>query len=1623
MTVIKALSQSQPIRVLLHRCSKSSRLFSGLIVTLCCICAMLLPQCTAQVQPTATTITTYATQVPQGNAVTFTATVSGGTVTPTGMITMFDGVTTLGSSSLDNTGAASVTTAVLSAGPHLISASYSGDANYATSTSPVVNVTVTGLAPGTVLFGQTDFSSVSVSSWYNDNWYQLGTGYSGTLQAITVKCYVDWNYWPNSGALSLQEFSDSHYSVLLNSYELDGNGNPTCISTPVYNDVTFTNLNIILNPSSYYRLYTTAGSQNASVRLFGSPNSGYAMFDSFVYGVGRVENYYTFYPYMVPYVIVDQPPQRSCPPEQSDHSNGSPHNPAKLIVDAAMVVNAVGLWVAPGGGVYWGSESYLTILQDVNGTPGAVLATSTPVTLGARGESGPPGEAFYSFPNPPLIPASTSFWIQLNGGPSSTSNGTAYYGSVSPPATPFFDFQATCLSSSAISVSTNLPATTFSIAGPINLAGGGTSSTFSDVPVGTYTITFAAVPGYITPSQQTQTLTAGEPISFTGIYDPVAGSGLGPGGSSQNPVVMYAEPVDTQNGNYFYQHTDLSIPGRGLSLTFSRSYNALSSYAGPLGHNWNHSFNVALTDSGSSVATSWEDGHIEYYWLMGGTYVPSLGVYNTLVKNADGTYLLTKRDQTAYAFSSAGKLASITDKNGNSISLTYSFSGNLTQVTDTVGRVLTLTYDKSNRISTIVDPIGRKESVKYSAANDLVSVTDFLKGVTTFAYDTAHHVTSITLPGNAPLLTNVYDSSGRIISQTNADKFTSTFAYDTPAPGQTTVTDPLGNPIVYTYDDSLRIVQITDALNGTISYGYDANNNRTSVTNQNGKTTNFTYGAMGNVLSTTDPLGNQTSFSYDARNDLLTSTTANGATATFTYDGNGNLTSVQDALSHVTKFSYDSFGELASKTDANNNTTNYGYDSYGDLTTTTDALSHATTMGYDGVGRLTSVTDANGNKTTLSYDALGRLVGTADALGDATQYKYSLAGNLVKVTDADNNATVYDYDAARNLTSVTDAAKHTTKYTYDANNNRISFTNGNAKKTTYAYDKLNRLSTITDPLQFITAYSYDPVGNVASIADANGHGTQFTYDAVNRLTGISYFDGSTVGYGYDPDGNRTSMVDSRGTTSYTYDTLDRMSGVVQPGGATVTYSYDAIGHRIGLSYPDGNAVSYSYDAANRLNNVTDWLNRSTVYNYDPANRLLSTSYPNAASISYAYDSANRLTNVTNTYPSIAISPTGQFSAFTYALDKVGNRTSVTDGNGSTTSYAYDARYELTGATSPFGAAKYTYDAVGNRLTLTAKSGTTNYKYDPDDRLLSAGKTSFVCDKNGNRIGQKATGQTLAYAYDAANRLVSVTGGTQASAFTYDGDGHRVTQTVGSGTYTYSNDVATALPVVLEENGPDGLIDYNYGQGLISESSSQFDYFYHKDGLGSVVGLTDDSGALDQGYAYDSWGVDTGTQNVVGTANKFRYTGQALDPGTAFYFLRARYYDGTFGRLITKDPLNGSVLKPLTMNRFIYSLNSPIGLSDPSGLTAEDGNANSTLPIAPFSPARGPSGPYQSICMTEAQLPRGVDVVLDLIGLITLDFKGGFMGQGVLSPLDPFGPVPSGPGGYLVPIPCTKGLKA
>jgi Bacterial Ig-like domain (group 3)/FG-GAP-like repeat/Abnormal spindle-like microcephaly-assoc'd, ASPM-SPD-2-Hydin len=111
------------------------------------------------VATTATAVTSSRNPSEYGQSVTFKATVTSDffKLQPTGTVSFFDGTANIGNSQLDN-GVATLTTSTLAVGTHSITATYNGDVNFLSSTSPVLHQVVQGaivvLSPSQLDFGK-----------------------------------------------------------------------------------------------------------------------------------------------------------------------------------------------------------------------------------------------------------------------------------------------------------------------------------------------------------------------------------------------------------------------------------------------------------------------------------------------------------------------------------------------------------------------------------------------------------------------------------------------------------------------------------------------------------------------------------------------------------------------------------------------------------------------------------------------------------------------------------------------------------------------------------------------------------------------------------------------------------------------------------------------------------------------------------------------------------------------------------------------------------------------------------------------------------------------------------------------------------------------------------------------------------------------------------------------------------------------------------------------------------------------------------------------------------------------------------------------------------------------------
>ena len=104
---------------------------------------------------TTTALTSSTNPSDFGQSVTFTATVTSSSGNPTGTVTFFDGSTNLGSVTLTS-GTATLSIASLAVGSNSITAEYSGDSSFITSTSSAVTQTVNQASTTTALTSSTN---------------------------------------------------------------------------------------------------------------------------------------------------------------------------------------------------------------------------------------------------------------------------------------------------------------------------------------------------------------------------------------------------------------------------------------------------------------------------------------------------------------------------------------------------------------------------------------------------------------------------------------------------------------------------------------------------------------------------------------------------------------------------------------------------------------------------------------------------------------------------------------------------------------------------------------------------------------------------------------------------------------------------------------------------------------------------------------------------------------------------------------------------------------------------------------------------------------------------------------------------------------------------------------------------------------------------------------------------------------------------------------------------------------------------------------------------------------------------------------------------------------------------
>jgi len=214
------------------------------------------------------------------------------------------------------------------------------------------------------------------------------------------------------------------------------------------------------------------------------------------------------------------------------------------------------------------------------------------------------------------------------------------------------------------------------------------------------------------------------------------------------------------------------------------------------------------------------------------------------------------------------------------------------------------------------------------------------------------------------------------------------------------------------------------------------------------------------------------------------------------------------------------------------------------------------------------------------------------------------------------------------------------------------------------------------------------------------------------------------------------------------------------------------------------------------------------------------------------------------------------------------------------------------------------------------------------------------DYNGNttQLGPKDL------TWDDANRLTSVTvPGVAKSEYQYDGLNRRriakaYTWNAGTSDWDLQSErrfIYDGMDLIEERDGSNNFVAFytrtgNIGE-ILSRTTASATFYYHYDGNGNVVSLTDDSENVVATYEYDAYGNLQVSSGAEANNNPFRFSTKYFD-SSGFYDYGFRFYDPVTGRWLSRDPID----EDGGINLYGFVGNGPVNGLDEYGLVVETG---------------------------------------------------------------------------------------
>jgi RHS repeat-associated protein len=906
--------------------------------------------------------------------------------------------------------------------------------------------------------------------------------------------------------------------------------------------------------------------------------------------------------------------------------------------------------------------------------------------------------------------------------------------------------------------------------------------------------------------------------------------------------------------------------------------------------------------------------------------LPELSSDQSLVPSTDGGTLyrfdhrgrheatidaMTGVTELTFSYDGAGRLFSLTDKNGLTTRIERTTTGTPTAIVSPFGQNTKL-HVESGRLRKVTDDLGRETVFEYRG-DLLARVTDPKGGQRAFDYDhgigTLNSVTDPT--GYIETLLRTDAPDGYSVAVTTPERRTTRYGVRL-RPG----------------DIVERNIELPDDTEVLLS---DA------LTSQRSKTADGT-----SVTTTFEPdpaFGPQSLFPSS-----VTTKTPSGKTLTVLGSRTKTLTDIDN------KLSVDAWEELF---EINGRQYERIYERDGSNITTSTPEGRTTTTTLDDLGRITDVTAPGLPKVHREYDSQGRVIeitSRADGKTRRETFSYAEDGFLASSTDADDKTVRYRRDAVGRVNELVRPDERAILFALDNNDNLLSLTPPGRSAHTFQYQDTTNLLTSELPPSIPGARSANPDLSVGE--------TRYEYSEDLDLSRIVRSDGRNIGFAYDPTNGRLKTItldDVRLT--YAYDGAGVVTSVNRSDSVKVTMTHDGP-LWTGSTWTGAieGIVSAKYDKNFFLSQLTVNGSSTAKFGYDN-DGLITSATANGSTLELTRN-AEKMGFVTGTTLG-AVSTSYAYSGFgelktleamfdetpsfkqTLERDSLGRITKLTEQVGpgvQEITYDYDQLGRLIEATRDGETTTYAYDRNGNRTRVEIDGEELGAgKYDAQDRLLTYVGLDFEQTAQGDLLRKSDGTSALELSYDELGNLTRATLSDDSTSFeieyVIDGLGRRVGRRTNGdfdkawlyrdnlrpvaeidsdGTFShfiYADNVAGAPDFILRAGVPLRVV---------------------KDHLGSVRFVMDAvTGAIEQRIDYDEFG------RVLADSRPgfqpFGFAGGLYDPDTQLVRFGRRDYDADIGRWVAKDPIG---FAGGDTNLYAYCLNDPVNCVDLDGLEPE-----------------------------------------------------------------------------------------